>query len=98
MATVKGYNSGSKTHRSVCDAVKSGKADIGFGLRAAAEEAEMEFIPVAEDEFDFLIRKDLLEIKEVQKFLEVLSSEEFSKKLAPGIFTYEMTGSIISSF
>ncbi|WP_321430046.1 molybdopterin biosynthesis protein [uncultured Methanolobus sp.] len=96
--SLKGYNSGSKTHRSVCDAVKSGKVDVGFGLRAAAEEAGLEFIPVAEDEFDFVIRKDLLEIEEIQKFLGVLRSDEFSKRLPAGISTYEMTGSIISSF
>ncbi len=93
-----GYNTGSKTHRSVCDAVKSGKADVGFGLRASAEEAGLEFIAVAEDEFDFVIRKDLLEIGEISKFLETLRSEDFSKRLPEGIYTYEVTGSIISSF
>lgn len=95
---LKGYNSGSKTHRSVCDSIISGKADVGFGIRATAEEAGLEFIPVAEDEFDFVIRKDVLEIEEVQKFIEVLSCEEFSRRLPPGIRTYEMTGSIISPF
>lgn len=95
---LKGYNSGSKTHRSVCDAVKSGKADIGFGIRAMAEEAGLEFIPVAEDDFDFVIRKDLLDIREVQMFLEALKSEEFSRRLPQGMYTYELTGSIISSF
>jgi putative molybdopterin biosynthesis protein len=96
--SLKGYNSGSKSHRSVCDAVKNGRVDVGFGIKAAAEEAGLEFIPLAEEEFDFVIRKDLLEIEEIQKFLAVLRSEEFSKRLPPGISTYEMTGSIISSF
>ncbi|WP_342303908.1 molybdopterin biosynthesis protein [Methanolobus sp. ZRKC5] len=95
---IKGYNSGSKTHRSVCDAVKSGKADVGFGIRAAAEEAGLGFIPVAEDEFDFVIHKDLLDIEEMQAFLSALQSEEFSKRLQNGMYTYEMTGRIISSF
>ncbi len=95
---IRGYNSGSKTHRSVCDAVKSGKADIGFGIRAAAEEAGLEFIPVAEDEFDFVIQKDLLDIKEIQEFLSAVRSEEFSKRLPPGMNTYEMTGKVISFF
>lgn len=95
---IRGYNSGSKTHRSVCDAVKSGKADIGFGIRAAAEEAGLEFIPVAEDEFDFVIQKGLLDIKEIQKFLSAVRSEEFSKRLPLGMNTYEMTGKVISFF
>ncbi|WP_094227913.1 molybdopterin biosynthesis protein [Methanolobus psychrotolerans] len=96
--SMKGYNSGSKTHRSVCDAVKSGKADVGFGIRAAAEEAGLEFIPVTEDEFDFVVRKEILNIKEIQIFLDALRSEEFAKRLPSGMYTYEMTGSIISSF
>ncbi|WP_406670545.1 molybdopterin biosynthesis protein [Methanolobus sp. ZRKC4] len=95
---IKGYNSGSKTHRSVCDAVKSGKADVGFGIRAAAEESGLGFVPVTEDEFDFVIRKDLLDIREIQVFLNALRSEEFSRRLPAGIHTYEMTGSIISPF
>jgi len=35
--TIPGYNSGSKTHRSVCEVVKSGKAEVGFGIRPFAE-------------------------------------------------------------
>jgi putative molybdopterin biosynthesis protein len=96
--SLKGYNSGSKSHRSVCDAVKNGRVDVGFGIKAAAEEAGLEFIPLAEEEFDFVIRKDLLEIEEIKKFLAVLRSEEFSKRLPDGTSTHEMTGSIISSF
>ncbi|MDG6244226.1 MAG: molybdopterin biosynthesis protein [Methanolobus sp.] len=95
---INGYNSGSKTHRSVCDTVKNARADVGFGLRAAADEAGLGFICVAEDEFDFVIRKDLLEIKEIRAFLDALSCEEFSKRLPAGMYTYEMTGRIISSF
>ncbi len=95
---IKGYNSGSKTHRSVCDAVKSKKADLGFGLRAMAEEAGLGFIKTCEDEFDLVIRKDLVHIKEIQMFLDVLGSVDFKKRLPEGINTYEMTGRIISSF
>ncbi|MBN2110572.1 MAG: molybdopterin biosynthesis protein [Methanosarcinaceae archaeon] len=95
---IKGYDSASKTHRSVCDAINDGKADVGFGLRTAAEEAGLGFLHVTEDEFDFVMRKELLDIKEIQEFLEALRSEEFSRRLPPGIQTYDMTGSVISPF
>ncbi|MDW7731097.1 MAG: molybdopterin biosynthesis protein [Methanolobus sp.] len=95
---IEGYNSSSKTHRSVCDAIKDGRADVGFGLRAAAREAGLRFLPVTEDEFDFVIQKDLLDIREIRMFLDALRSEELSKRLPAGIHTHEMTGSIISSF
>lgn len=95
--SVDGYNSGSKTHRSVCETIKNKKADIGFGLRVAAEESGLEFIGVAEDEFDFLIRNDHLEIEELQTFIEALMSEEFADRLPDGIRTYDRTGEIISA-
>ncbi|WP_406660482.1 molybdopterin biosynthesis protein [Methanolobus sp. ZRKC3] len=96
--SIEGYKSGSKTHRSVCDSVKSKKADLGFGLRVAAEEAGLGFLPVTEDEFDFMIRKELMEIDEIQVFLKALRSDEFADRLPSGIRTYERTGEIISPF
>ncbi len=96
--SIAGYNSASKTHRSVCDAIKDGRADVGFGLRSAAEEVGLGFLKITEDEFDFVIRKDIIEIREIETFLDTLRSEGFSKRLPKGIRTYEMTGSIISSF
>jgi putative molybdopterin biosynthesis protein len=96
--SIAGYNSASKTHRSVCDAIKDGRVDVGFGLRSAAEETGLGFLKITEDEFDFVIRKDILEIREIKTFLDTLRSEDFSKRLPNGIRTYEMTGSIISSF
>ncbi|TGC07316.1 molybdopterin biosynthesis protein [Methanolobus halotolerans] len=95
---IDGYNSGSKTHRSVCDAIKDGRADVGFGLRAAAREAGLGFLPVTEDEFDLLIREDVLDVPEIRLLLKTLTSEEFSKSLPPGMRTYERTGEMISSF
>lgn len=35
--TIPGYNSGSRTHKSVCEVVKSGKAEVGLGIRPFAE-------------------------------------------------------------
>ncbi|AFV23758.1 molybdenum cofactor synthesis domain-containing protein [Methanolobus psychrophilus R15] len=93
---IEGYNSGSKTHRSVCDAIKDKRADVGFGLKAAAEEAGLAFLPVTEDEFDFVIRKDVLDAKEIKSFLSVLNSHEFSERLPAGLRTYERTGETIS--
>ena len=95
--SIDGYNSGSKTHRSVCETIRNEKADIGFGLRVTAEEAGLQFIGIAEDDFDFLIRKDLLEIEEIQAFIRALGSQEFAEELPDGIRLYELTGEIISS-
>ncbi len=91
-----GYDSGAKTHRAVCDAVKNGRSDAGFGLRALADEAGLKFIKVAVEEYDFLVQKDLFEIDEIKALVECLTSKEFSERLPDGIFVYERTGEIVS--
>ncbi|MCG7853090.1 MAG: molybdopterin biosynthesis protein, partial [Methanosarcinaceae archaeon] len=89
-----GYDSGAKTHRAVCDAVRNGRADAGFGLRTMADEADLKFIKVAVEEYDFLVQKDLLEIDEIKALLGCLTSGEFAERLPAGIFVHERTGEI----
>ena len=90
-----GYDSGAKTHRAVCDAVKNGRSDAGFGLRTMADEAGLKFIKVAVEEYDFLVQKNLLEIDEIKALLECLTSKEYAERLPAGIFVYEHTGEIV---
>jgi putative molybdopterin biosynthesis protein len=92
---IPGYNSGLKTHRSVCEAVKSGKADVGFGIRPFAETMGLKFIPLAIEDFDFLINKDIMDIPQIKNLLYVLMSKDFSAKLPSGLFTSQRTGEII---
>ena len=94
-ASIEGYDSGVKTHGAVCEAVRNGKVDVGFGLRAAAEEAGLKFIPLVVEDFDLLVPKDLVGIDEIKKLLECLSSSEFAERLPIGLQVYEKTGEII---
>ncbi|MDD3043670.1 MAG: molybdopterin biosynthesis protein [Methanosarcinaceae archaeon] len=89
---IQGYSSGAKSEVAVCDPVKEGKADAGVGLRACAEKAGLKFVKFAEEDFDFLIRKEVLDTPEGQKFLKTLSSKEFAAGLPEGMRVYERTG------
>ncbi|HJH32044.1 MAG TPA: molybdopterin biosynthesis protein [Methanosarcinaceae archaeon] len=91
-SSITGYDSGAKTHRAVCDAIMNGRADVGFGLRSAAGEAGLKFIKVAEEEYDLLVPKHLLDIGEIRALRECLVSEEFAGRLPAGIFVYEDSG------
>ena len=93
---ITGYDSGAKTHRAVCDAVKNGRADVGFGLRSAADEAGLKFIKVAEEDYDLLVPKQLLDIEEIRVLRGTLVSDEFAEQLPVGISVYERTGDIVS--
>ncbi|MPM71818.1 hypothetical protein SDC9_118789 [bioreactor metagenome] len=94
--SISGYSSGAKSEISVCEAVLSGKADAGVGLKNCAEKKKgLKFIKFAEEEYDFLIRKEVLETPEVKKLLQTLFSAEFASKLPSGLQVYERTGEII---
>jgi putative molybdopterin biosynthesis protein len=93
--SIPGYSSGVKSERAICEAVVSGKADIGVGIRNCTEKNGLQFIEFAEEEYDFLIKKEILDTPEVHKFLEVLNSREFASKLPKGMHVYERTGEII---
>ncbi|HET8685087.1 MAG TPA: substrate-binding domain-containing protein, partial [Methanosarcina sp.] len=94
--SIPGYTSGAKSEVAICEAVASGKAEAGVGRRNCTEKNGLKFIKFAEEEYDFLIRKEMLETPEVRRFLEVLNSTEFASKLPEGLHVYEKTGEIIS--
>jgi putative molybdopterin biosynthesis protein len=95
MNSIKGYLSGAKSEVAICEAVISGKADAGIGLRNSAERNNLKFVKFADEEFDFLMRKETLEIPEVKKFLKALNSREFALSLSRGLHVYERTGEMI---
>ncbi len=95
--TIPGYSSGLRTHRAVCEAIISKKAEVGFGIRPFAEIMGLKFIPVIVEDFDFLINKEIMDIPQIKKLLATLSTHDFAAALPHGIFTYERTGEIIGN-
>lgn len=93
--SIKGYHTEAKTHSAVAAAVKLGKADVGLGIRTAAELNGLKFIKISDEEYDFVIPKKLLDSKEIRKFLDAIRSKEFREKLPPGLGVYKRTGEIV---
>ncbi|AFZ70879.1 molybdenum cofactor synthesis domain protein [Caldisphaera lagunensis DSM 15908] len=92
---IKGYTYEVKTHSAVATAILQGRADAGISLRAMAELFNLDFIPIGVEIYDFIVRKEKIENKFVNKFLETLKSEEFSKELEkklPGYKTLKESG------
>ncbi len=95
---VRGYSIELRSHVEVAKALKNGKADVGLGIRAVAEKYELDFIPLAEEYFDFVIDKKRLRKPLVNSFIEMLSSERFKSEVemhAPGIRIIKETGNVI---
>ena len=78
---IKGYNYEGKTHTSVAAAVAQGRADAGIGLLYYAELYNLDYIPIGQEIYDFLIKKESLEKKGVEFLIENLRSPEFKRNL-----------------
>jgi len=92
---IRGYENEAKSHSAIATAVLRGKADAGLGIRTVAERNELDFIPIANEHYDFLILKRRLEKEGVKKLLAALRSDEFRAELqrrAPGLVPSAETG------
>ncbi|MEN3048634.1 MAG: substrate-binding domain-containing protein, partial [Candidatus Caldarchaeales archaeon] len=79
-------------------AVAHGRADVGITLEAVAQHYGLEFIPLAEELYDFAVPKQRLAKQSVKKFIDTLSSKQFQEKLRRTLTGYrplEETGKII---
>jgi putative molybdopterin biosynthesis protein len=93
--SIKGYDYEARTHSAVASAVKVGKADAGIGIKPVADLNGLEFYPLADEEYDFVIPLDRLEELPLTRFLQALRSQEFASRLPSGIQTYDKTGHIV---
>jgi len=81
-ARIRGWDFEANTHSAVAAAVARGLADVGIGIRPAAEAHGLDFIPLAEEEYDFLIPAGRAGKDSVRGFLSALRSDEFKRELA----------------
>ncbi len=78
---VTGYNREMMTHMTVASAVKSGTADVGMGIESVARVMDLEFIPIAEESYDFIVTEEIYNSDLYKKFEAVITSEEFKERL-----------------
>jgi molybdate transport repressor ModE-like protein len=74
-----GYRSEEFTHAAVAATVASGGAEAGFGLRAAAAEYGLDFIPLARERYYLAVRANDLTRPAVAKLVEALQSADFAR-------------------
>jgi molybdate transport repressor ModE-like protein len=77
---IRGYDSEMMTHREVAAAVVSRRADVGVGLTSVASEAKLDFIPLADELYDFLVEKRLRN-PYARHFFDVLASKRFQREI-----------------
>ncbi len=77
--SIKGFGYEVKTHYAVGNAIWSGRADCGVGIRQAAVMYGLDFVPIEKEEYDFLILKESR--NKMADFLATLESKWFSDLL-----------------
>ncbi|MFQ5854924.1 MAG: substrate-binding domain-containing protein [Anaerolineae bacterium] len=74
---VAGYDREATTHMAVATAVARGEADVGLGVRAAAQALSLDFIPLLRERYDLVIPDEAWGRPPVQSMLDVIRSDEF---------------------
>lgn len=93
---ISGYQREMNTHTTVAAAVLSGTADVAMGIYSVADALNLDFIPLGDEDYDFIIKNEDIDTENIQAFLSVLKSETFRKKVeAMKGYQFEQTGEII---
>ena len=74
---VLGYEEQAYTHLAVAAAVASGMVDAGLGIAAAARALDLDFIPLATEQYDLVLARDVFESELVQPLLDLLVDPDF---------------------
>ncbi|XMB85957.1 molybdopterin biosynthesis protein [Mycoplasmatota bacterium WC44] len=78
---IDGYDYELTTHMTVASSVAEGRADAGMAVESVANLKGLDFIKVAEEHYDFLISKSVIGTEVFEKFIEVLKSSDFKKRI-----------------
>ncbi len=76
-ADVQGYDREEYTHMAVAANVKSGTAEVGLGILAAARALGLDFVPLTPERYDLVVPESTYEDTRFQELLAVIRSPEF---------------------
>jgi putative molybdopterin biosynthesis protein len=77
-----GYLTEAKSHNAVAAAVSQGRADWGVAITPVARDADLGFLPLQEEHYDFAVPQSRWDRPAVQTFREQLEQEDTRRALA----------------
>lgn len=89
---IQGYQNELTTHTNVALSVLSGNSHVGMGIQSVGDLMGLDFIPLALEEYDFVIPRKHLDEPRVTYFIQCLESEAFKAKLE------ELGGYVVEEF
>ncbi len=75
----------------VASAVATGVADAGMGILSAALALGQDFIPVARERYDLIIRGEYIETPKIQSLLHILTSDSEFRDLVTTLGGYDVS-------
>ncbi|MGL6169282.1 MAG: molybdopterin biosynthesis protein, partial [Fusobacteriaceae bacterium] len=76
-----GYEYEVATHLDVAMAIKNNMAEAGLGIMEAAKIADLDFIPIGKEEYDFLVNPKMKNDSKILQFIEFLKSDYFKNEV-----------------
>ena len=78
-----------QSHLDTALTIHAGQADAGFGIEAAAYLAGCDFLPIRQERFDLVVRKENFFLPQVQDLLALLREDNL-KKIATSLTGYDL--------
>ena len=77
-----GYAVQARNHNAVAAAVAQSRADWGVAIRGVADNAELGFLPLTEEQYDFVVPKSRCERPVIELLRDLLNDSGIRKQLA----------------
>ena len=92
-----GYQHEVPSHLEVARLIRDGMADVGIGVEAAARHYGLGFIPLREEQYDLIMRREFLKTHPVMsQFLDAMVSQPFRREIESlGGYTVTEIGKIL---
>src|SRR5579859_5397585 len=78
---IQGYDRAEYTHAAVAAFIASGMADAGMGVETAARQFHLGFVPLMNERYFLLVRRDSLGSPMIERLVGVMRSREFRAHL-----------------
>ncbi|HEY4599822.1 MAG TPA: substrate-binding domain-containing protein [Cerasibacillus sp.] len=93
--SIKGFHDVQTSHLGVASTISSGKADVGVGIKHTAKMANIDFIPMINENYDLVVTKNEETSALIDRLLHILSQPAFQEKLLGLHYEIDGIGQII---
>ena len=92
---INGYDKEESTHTAVGILVREAIADTGIAIYSMAKVFSLDFIPLAEEDYDLLVSREFAEDRRFKILMDLINSDEFKQRLGQlGGYNTKETGKI----